>query len=858
MVAKHVHATVITRLHQYTRDPSLTKTEREDMERVLRECLPDRIAAYLFEDGLIRERAFDLDPLRGLIHSRMEELTGYVEQAFRQGWPSADGEVTRPEALRGHIQGMVHGLGDVISRLKRRLHWALDQIRRLDVLREKQGDLNAEDDALFRRCDRLVKRLKGTARRTRREAEGYDDVNTFSVLAAEGFLPGYGLEVGSVLGTAEIPFWRTGAMEFVLPRPPGMALREYVPGNLIYANGNRFVARRFHRDIDEQRAEMPVFEISTEHQAVKETRLGVPASALGATILQTIAVCDVDLVHQSHISDEEEVRFQMGVSVYGLERDQHNGGRAYTWGEQHLQHRRGVRLRLVNVGSTSAISRFERFGYPICTVCGQSISPLSSEMQHKHFQDSHEERCGRPVSPVGFYADVVADVLSLPACPDQKTAYSVLEALRFATTRVLDMHMEDLQILVIGHVNRDEVDGLLWDPMPGGSGLLDQLCERFEEIVRIALEVVQNCPAACETSCIDCLQTFRNSYYHKHLNRKLAEDRIKTWGSGLAFSHAIPARQPVKESAEAPQPVNEAERRLKYLLLAAGFEEGIRGHTIRLDRAIGTTTPDVFYRAPHHEDNEGVCIYLDGLSAELHGNPERAEKDRRIRDWLRNNGYEVIEIAANELDDPDAMTRHFRKLAGYLREDRLREALRQARDWFRRAGEEGARRVLGVLKRVQPKPEERYVGCVPLVPLTAAAGFFSEPQHLTSGDWEWDWVKVETHHRLRPGMFVMQVSGKSMEPAISDGAYCLFSAPVTGSRQGRTVIVQLLDSTDPDTGERYTIKRYESEKSASEDGTWRHLKIILKPNNPDFQPIILTCEDENSVTVIAEFLELLS
>lgn len=166
--------------------------------------------------------------------------------------------------------------------------------------------------------------------------------------------------------------------------------------------------------------------------------------------------------------------------------------------------------------------------------------------------------------------------------------------------------------------------------------------------------------------------------------------------------------------------------------------------------------------------------------------------------------------------------------------------------------------MLGVLKRVQPKPEERYVGCVPLVPLTAAAGFFSEPQHLTSGNWEWDWVEVETHRRLRPGMFVMQVSGKSMEPIIPDGGYCLFSTPVTGSRQGRTVIVQLLDSTDPDTGERYTIKRYESEKSVSEDGTWRHFKITLKPNNPDFKPIILTCEDENSVSIVAEFLELLS
>ena len=104
-------------------------------------------------------------------------------------------------------------------------------------------------------------------------------------------------------------------------------------------------------------------------------------------------------------------------------------------------------------------------------------------------------------------------------------------------------------------------------------------------------------------------------------------------------------------------------------------------------------------------------------------------------------------------------------------------------------------------------------------------------------------------------MFVAQVVGKSMEPAIPDGAYCLFSTPVTGSRQGRTVLVQLRDSPDSETGERYTLKRYESEKVSADDGTWRHLKITLKPNNPDFAPIELTCDDEGSVQVIAEFLE---
>jgi hypothetical protein len=64
-----------------------------------------------------------------------------------------------------------------------------------------------------------------------------------------------------------------------------------------------------------------VFEVSIERQAVKETNIGVPAGSMGAVILPTIAVCDVDLIHQSHISDEEELRFQMGVAVYGTERN---------------------------------------------------------------------------------------------------------------------------------------------------------------------------------------------------------------------------------------------------------------------------------------------------------------------------------------------------------------------------------------------------------------------------------------------------------------------------------------------------------------------------------------------------------
>jgi SOS-response transcriptional repressor LexA len=157
-------------------------------------------------------------------------------------------------------------------------------------------------------------------------------------------------------------------------------------------------------------------------------------------------------------------------------------------------------------------------------------------------------------------------------------------------------------------------------------------------------------------------------------------------------------------------------------------------------------------------------------------------------------------------------------------------------------------------RTVEPKPSERYVTCVPLVPLKAAAGAFGDPQHIVDDGFEW--VAVESRHKLRPGMFVAQVVGKSMEPAIPDGGYCLFRAPVEGTRQGKTVLVQLRDAKDPETGQRYTVKRYESEKAAKGD-SWRHERIILKPINPDFEPIVLTGKDEGELQVIAEVVQVL-
>jgi SOS-response transcriptional repressor LexA len=158
------------------------------------------------------------------------------------------------------------------------------------------------------------------------------------------------------------------------------------------------------------------------------------------------------------------------------------------------------------------------------------------------------------------------------------------------------------------------------------------------------------------------------------------------------------------------------------------------------------------------------------------------------------------------------------------------------------------------LRFVDGLPPDRFRRCIPLVPLKVAAGAFSDPQHVPDDDWPW--VEVNSKQSLRPGMFVAQVAGQSMEPGIPDGSYCLFASPVAGSRQGRTVLVQLLSAIDPETGHSYTVKRYDSIK-AGDDDSWRHTRIMLKPENPAFAPIQLSDTDADSCQVIAELVEVL-
>jgi len=680
MVARHVNAAVLTRLRQLARPgSSLSQGDRTELIEALAITFPAMVKSFLFEaDGRLRTSPFDVSPFRTVVSKHRADLLQSVKRSFATTWPPEDRAVIDDTVLENATDKTPDELERVVGVLRRRLAWALSQLDRLEAKRKASGTLDEEDKSLYQRCDRLVRRMKGQDTRGKGDAEGYDDVETYGVLAAEGFLPGYGLEGGSIRAVAQLPRWQTGSSDFVLPRPPAVALREYVPGNLIYANGNRFVARYFQL----MPQEPAFFDVNIE----SETAMEVPGSTnavgnLGSASLPAVPVCDVQLTHRSHISDEEDFRFQMPVTTFGTERGRHEAGVAFAWGERTVHFRKGVHLRLVNVGPSRKVDQNE-LGYPVCQVCGQSRTPFASAAELDKFGKDHSQRCGKPPVNVGFYADIVADALSLPSCADKTEAYSLAEAVRTGATRVLDMERDDLQVLVLGTPGSDEATAILFDPMPGGSGLLEQLCERFGEIVQAIKPIVSHCPSGCERSCNDCLRTFRNAFYHAALDRHLVEDVLAANGDVLRATHPIPAKMPDSAPKGDHRPVNVDENRLRDQLMRAGFPEAKRHEPIDLGQPLGKTYPDCLW--PGTDPTEpGICVYLDGLSDRLHGNPVTAERDRVLREALRAKGYEVFELPASCLDDRGRMTQLFYDLGlRLLDRDRAKILRANPTTWF--------------------------------------------------------------------------------------------------------------------------------------------------------------------------------
>ncbi|MDT7518010.1 DUF2075 domain-containing protein [Rhodoferax sp. TBRC 17660] len=262
--------------------------------------------------------------------------------------------------------------------------------------------------------------------------------------------------------------------------------------------------------------------------------------------------------------------------------------------------------------------------------------------------------------------------------------------------------------------------------------------------------------------------------------------------------------------------------------------------------------PDLTYKGGHIVSDATKRASSDksvhGLKAWLKSDPEKA---LAIADEIVKNTYRTL------------MTRGMKGCYVYCTDPELRAFFRSRLQAVRTGvvDSEAATKPSNVLQLQFASKAERDAGvnAAPFIDLRFAAGNFSDPQALADGSDEW--VKLPDWVNQQPGLFVAQVIGESMNRRIPNGAWCLFRANPTGTREGKVVVVQHRSISDPETGGRYTIKLYSSEKVESPDEGWRHSRITLRPDSsqPGFQPLVLEVPDhDEDFSVVAEMLMVLA
>ncbi|MCA9135396.1 MAG: DEAD/DEAH box helicase, partial [Planctomycetales bacterium] len=238
MVAKHIRSAVLSTLLLKSRlDGELS----ERIRLVLKHLFPHFIRDYFLDsENLFRSGPLSTNPLRTLL-SEMPDLSQQITSLLTKNWPIEAADLASEEFVAGVLADMPNDLTVVLTRLHNRLTWARNTRKELHRKKD-EGIIEREEEQLLWRCDDYIRSV------VKREAATY----SLSVLGTEGFFPGYGVNDGGVVASARRGFSKgSGKRSFDLNRSNVIALREFVPGNRLYANRGSFYVSRYHLGTDE-------------------------------------------------------------------------------------------------------------------------------------------------------------------------------------------------------------------------------------------------------------------------------------------------------------------------------------------------------------------------------------------------------------------------------------------------------------------------------------------------------------------------------------------------------------------------------------------------------------------------------
>jgi ATP-dependent helicase YprA (DUF1998 family) len=127
-----------------------------------------------------------------------------------------------------------------------------------------------------------------------------------------------------------------------------------------------------------------------------------------------------------------------------------------------------------------------------------------------------------------YQSDIVRLRIDFSGTGLQPSAYSkvVGYALLEGASKGLQIAHDDIDVIALPSTG-DIMNIALVDAVPAGAGFAKLIADRIHEVFENALSIVSGCECGEDTSCYECLRTYRNQREHENLSRGMAVEALE-------------------------------------------------------------------------------------------------------------------------------------------------------------------------------------------------------------------------------------------------------------------------------------------------------------------------------------------
>lgn len=510
----------------------------------------------------------------------------------------------------------------------------------------------------------LIVATRETEQKRRARMRAYQELTTdrekafvLSYFSDQGLLPSYQFPTDTFSldpGVGDTP---------TLRRPAWIALFEFAPGNMVYANGHKLKSIRaifegHRRNAGGSRA-------SEQSGRVESYCFCDNCGFTSAGIVNTCPTCGHPIRKQADVaiidafeaeentqitSAEDSRQREMFERRENLLTDSQQTAKLFPYEFTTLEFRQHAHLLVTNWGKVSrADTRGQRF--ELCSLCGKYVPHGLTEAKRRAWDENHRKFCtGDPriyVLGYEFKADVLTVPLSARVVPNGEQEARVFcrtlgKSLVIGAQELLEIEPDE-----IAYFHQSDGNGgitlVFYETAAGGAGYLERLAQQLNGWAKAAQDRLYK--HDCEKSCYKCLRSARNQADHGVLDKqsvrsvlfnlaqadKAGESRTGSAGDGGRLVN----QWFESDAAATPTSDTPIERALLDAIRTGGrLPEPMPQFEIH-DRSGGLiTVPDFAYV------NERIAIYCDGFA--YHGNRDTLESDSRKRNALQTLGWKVL------------------------------------------------------------------------------------------------------------------------------------------------------------------------------------------------------------------------